>query len=264
MERLVLLGLNHTTAPVQVREKVAFGPEQTRAALNAMREKFPQAEIVLLSTCNRVEFYVSRAVHGHPRTDEMRTFLSEFHSLPAEEMTPHLYEKSDREAVEHLFTVASSLDSMVLGETQILGQVRGAYELASAARTAGPLLHPLFQRAIAVGKQVMHETALNEGRLSIASVAVDYAKRIFDQFDDKTVLCVGAGKMTQLVMKHFAGLHPLRQLVSNRDPVKAEKLAAEFGGEVVPFEFLTEHIASADIVITSTGATQADSHPAAI
>jgi glutamyl-tRNA reductase len=256
MERLVLLGLNHTTAPVQVREKVAFGPEQARAALSAMREKFPQAEIVLLSTCNRVEFYVSRAVHGHPRTEEMRTFLSEFHSLPAEEMTPHLYEKSDREAVEHLFTVASSLDSMVLGETQILGQVRDAYELASSARTAGPLLHPLFQRAIAVGKQVMHETAINEGRRSIASVAVDYAKRIFDQFDDKTVLCVGAGKMTQLVMKHFAGLHPQRQLVSNRDPVKAEKLAGEFGGEVVPFEFLTEHIASADIVITSTGATR--------
>jgi glutamyl-tRNA reductase len=158
--------------------------------------------------------------------------------------------------VEHLFTVASSLDSMVLGETQILGQVRGAYELASASQTTGALLNPLFQHAIAVGKQVMHETALNEGRISIASVAVDYARRIFDTFNDKTVLCIGAGKMTQLVLRHFAQLAPRRQLISNRDPAKAEKLAAQFAGEAVPFEFLADHLTLADIVISSTGATR--------
>jgi glutamyl-tRNA reductase len=169
MERLVLLGLNHTTAPVQVREKVAFGPDQTRAALSAMRDKFPQAEVVLLSTCNRVEFYVCRAVHGHPRTEEIRAFLSEFHSLPMDEMTPHLYEKNDREAIEHLFTVASSLDSMVLGETQILGQVRDAYELASASQTAGPLLHPLFQRAIAVGSASPASRWITPSAFSISS-----------------------------------------------------------------------------------------------
>jgi glutamyl-tRNA reductase len=256
MQRLLLIGLNHTTAPLEVREKVAFSPEQVRSALQALREKFPDAEVVLLSTCNRVELYVSREVHGQPRAEQMAEFLSKFHAIESDQLKPHLYEKDGREAVEHLFTVASSLDSMVLGETQILGQVRGAYELASASQTTGALLNPLFQHAIAVGKQVMHETALNEGRISIASVAVDYARRIFDTFNDKTVLCIGAGKMTQLVLRHFAQLAPRRQLISNRDPAKAEKLAAQFAGEAVPFEFLADHLTLADIVISSTGATR--------
>ena len=190
------------------------------------------------------------------RADEMAEFLSEFHSIESSDLKPHLYEKAGRDAIEHLFTVASSLDSMVLGETQILGQVRGAYELANASQATGTLLNPLFQRAIAVGKQVMRDTSLAEGRMSVASVAVDYAKRIFDHFDDKTLLCVGAGKMTQLVLRHFALLQPKRQLVSNRDPAKAEKLAAQFSGEAVPFEFLTDHLAVADIVITSTGSAR--------
>jgi glutamyl-tRNA reductase len=256
MQRLLLLGLNHTTAPLDVREKVAFSPEQARRALEAMRSKFSDAEIVLLSTCNRIELYVSREVHGHPRADEMAEFLAEFHAIELSHLKPHLYEKDGRAAIEHLFNVASSLDSMVLGETQILGQVRSAYELAAESKTAGTLLHPLFQRAIAVGKQVMHETSLGDGRLSVASIAVDYAKRIFDRFDDKTILCVGAGKMTQLVLRHFAELSPRRQLICNRDPAKSEKLAAEFKGDAVPFEFLIDHVAAADIVITSTGATR--------
>src|SRR5438094_4381398 len=184
MQRLVLIGLNHTTAPLDVREKVAFSPEQARVALQSLREKFPDAEILLLSTCNRVELYVSREVHGHPRAEEMAEFISQFHGVELDQLKPHLYEKDGRAAIEHLFTVASSLDSMVLGETQILGQVRSAYELACAAHTTGALLNPLFQRALAVGKQVMHDTHLAEGRLSVASVAVDYAKRIFDGFDD--------------------------------------------------------------------------------
>jgi glutamyl-tRNA reductase len=256
MQRLLLLGLNHTTAPLDVREKVAFSTEQARHALQSFRDKFPDSECVLLSTCNRVELYISREVHGHPRADEMAEFLSHFHAVQVSQLRPHLYEKDGRAAIEHLFTVASSLDSMVLGETQILGQVRGAYELATAAQTTGAQLNPLFQRAIAVGKQVMHETALNEGRLSVASIAVDYAKRIFDRFSDKTLLCIGAGKMTQLVLRHFSELKSARQLICNRDPAKAEKLAAEFAGEAVPFEFLTDHLAAADIVITSTGATR--------
>jgi glutamyl-tRNA reductase len=256
MQRLLLLGLNHTTAPLDVREKVAFSPEQVRLALGALRSRFPDAEIVLLSTCNRVELYISRELHGHPRADEMAEFLSEFHAVDPGNLKPHLYEKDGRAAIEHLFTVASSLDSMVLGETQILGQVRGAYELASASQTAGPMLNPLFQRAIAVGKQVMHETSLGEGRMSIASVAVDYARRIFDHFTDKTLLCIGAGKMTQLVLRHFNELKPKRQMICNRDPAKADRLASQFNGEAVPFEFLTDHLAVADIVITSTGASR--------
>jgi glutamyl-tRNA reductase len=157
--------------------------------------------------------------------------------------------------VEHLFTVASSLDSMVLGETQILGQVREAYDAARQQSCAGPLLNPLFQRAIAVGRQVMRETPLTEGRLSIARVAVDYAGRIFDHFNDKTVLCIGAGKMAQLVLRSFAGLSPKKLLVCNRDGEKAGALAKEFGGEIALFEKLDDHLSMVDIVITSTGST---------
>jgi glutamyl-tRNA reductase len=146
---------------------------------------------------------------------------------------------------------------MVLGETQILGQVREAYEASTQMTAAGSVLNPLFQRALAAGKQVMHETALNEGRLSVASVAVDYARGIFDHFDDKTVLSIGAGKMAQLVLRHFRNLQPGRLLVCNRDASKAVALAEEFGGQQVPFENLDDHLVAADIVLTSTGSTQA-------
>ncbi len=256
MHRLLLLGLNHTTAPLEVRERLAFNASQRAAAVAAFRERFPRAEAVLLSTCNRVELYVGRPEDGEPATADMVEFLARFHALPAASFEPHLYRKADRSVVEHLFGVASSLDSMVLGETQILGQVRDAYDVARDLSAAGPLLHPLFQRAIAVGKEVMHGTAIAEGRLSVASVAVDYATRIFDHFHDKTVLCIGAGKMTSLVLQKFAGLRPRRLLVCNRSAPKAEALAARFGGEAVAFAGLADHLVGADIVITSTGATQ--------
>jgi glutamyl-tRNA reductase len=145
---------------------------------------------------------------------------------------------------------------MVLGETQILGQVRQAYDIAHEIGATGPVLNPLFQRALAVGKEVQNHTSLSEGRLSVASVAVDYARGIFDHFDDKTLLCIGAGKMTSLVLQHFAPLKPGRLIICNRDPAKAVTLAQRFQGESAPFEALTDQLATADIVITSTGATQ--------
>ncbi|HSZ59737.1 MAG TPA: glutamyl-tRNA reductase [Tepidisphaeraceae bacterium] len=256
MDRLLLLGLSHTTAPLEVRERLAFNAAQREAALAQFKARFPQCELVLLSTCNRVEFYAARAVHGTPRNEELIEFVAGFHGLSAQQFTSHLYQKADREMVGHLFHVASSLDSMVLGETQILGQVREAYDSAAQAGTAGPLLNPLFQRAIAVAKQVMHETALSEGRLSVASVAVDYARGIFDHFNDKTVLTIGAGKMAKLVLKHFKALNPGKLLVCNRDPQKAASLAAEFGGEPAAFQRLGEHLVVADIVLSSTGAQQ--------
>jgi glutamyl-tRNA reductase len=257
MQRLLLLGLNHTTAPLAVREALAFSAEQQRRAISQLRQRFGECEFVLVSTCNRVELYAGRAVHGHPRSTEMVAFLGEFHGVPVEQFRAHLYEKSDRAAVEHLFTVASSLDSMVLGETQILGQVRQAYDLATELGAAGPALHTLFQRAFAVGKQVMHATRLGDGRLSVASVAVDYARRIFDSFGDKTLLCVGAGKMVRLVLRHFTALHPGRLLITNRTLGNAESLAEEFSpGAAVPFDALPEHLTAADIVISSTGSSR--------
>lgn len=256
MNRLVLVGLNHTTAPLAVREKLAFPPEARLLALARLREKWPDTEAVLVSTCNRVELYLARPVHGHPREEEMIQFLAEFHSLPPQLIQEHFYHKGDKLAVTHLFTVASSLDSMVLGETQILGQVREAYEAARDAGHAGPILNPLFQRAIAVGKQVMSQTALGEGRLSIASVAVDYARNIFDHFKDKTILSIGAGKMASLVLQSFQALHPGKLLVCNRSAEKAAALAGKFSGTPAPYEKLHDHLVAADIVISGTGATQ--------
>jgi glutamyl-tRNA reductase len=256
MQRLHLLGLNHTSAPVEVREKLAFNNAQRAAAMSAFRSKFPECEAVLLSTCNRVELYTAREVHGHPRAEEVLEFLSEFHAVPVDQIQPHLYHRSERAMVEHLFAVASSLDSMVLGETQILGQLREAYESAREQSCVGAMLNPLFQRAIAVGKQVMRETSLAEGRLSIASVAVDYAGRIFDHFDDKTVLCIGAGKMAQLVLRNFTGLSPKKLLVCNRDGEKAAQLAKQFGGEPAAFDQLDQHLSVVDIVISSTGSSE--------
>lgn len=254
MQRLFLLGLNHTTAPLEVREKIAFNARQRDEALQKFVGRFPGCESVLLSTCNRVELYISREMHGRPREEEMVEFLSDFHSAPAEMFKEHLYYKSQREVVDHLFTVASSLDSMVLGETQILGQVRDAYEAATKVAACGGMLNPLFQKAIAVGKEIMAETALNEGRLSVASVAVEYASNIFENFSDKTVLSIGAGKMSQLVLQHFAALNVGQTLVCNRDMSKAEALAQKFGGKAVEFERLNEHLVAADIVVSSTGA----------
>ncbi len=257
MQRLLLLGLNHTTAPLDVREKLAFNAQQAREAMSAFRDRFSDSEAVLLSTCNRVELYVARAVHGHPRVEEMVEFLSAFHRVPAERFRTHLYEKLERDVVAHLFTVVSSLDSMVLGETQILGQVRSAYDSAREASAVGAILNPLFQRAISVGKQVMTQTSLNEGRVSVASVAVDYARKIFDHFNDKTVLSIGAGEVAQLVLQHFTKLAPGKLLICNRDPQKGQDLAQEFNGTPATFEHLAEHLTKADVVITSTGSPHA-------
>jgi glutamyl-tRNA reductase len=184
----------------------------------------------------------------------MVAVLAAFHNVPAEQFRAHLYEKLERDVIAHLFTVVSSLDSMVLGETQILGQVRAAYDAAREVSAAGALLNPLFQRALAVGKQVMTQTSLNEGRVSVASVAVDYARKIFDHFNDKTVLSIGAGEIAQLVLQHFAKLAPGKLLVCNRDPNKAQELASEFNGTAAALEQLAQHLVAADIVITSTGA----------
>ncbi|HWE00873.1 MAG TPA: glutamyl-tRNA reductase [Tepidisphaeraceae bacterium] len=257
MQRLLLLGLNHTTAPLDVREKLAFAAAERDAALAAFAVRFPGCEAVLLSTCNRVELYISRETHGRPREEEMVDFLADFHRIPAQAFKDHLYYKSNRDVVEHLFAVTTSLNSMVLGETQILGQVRDAYEAACKAASCAKTLNPLFQRAIAVGKQVMHETKLNEGRLSVASVAVDYARNIFENFSDKTILSIGAGKMSQLVLQHFAALSPGQLLICNRDAQKAEALAEKFNGRAVDFDRLAEHLVVADIVVSSTGAAQA-------
>ncbi len=256
MYRLHLLGLNHTTAPLAVRERLAFAPAARAAAMAAFRERFPGCEAVLLSTCNRVELYVARAAGDRPTAADFADFVAGFHGVPIESFHGHLYHRSERAMVEHLFNVAASLDSMVLGETQILGQVREAYDAGRAAGTVGPSLNPLFQRAVAVGKQVLRETPLAEGRQSVAGAAVAYAGQVFDGLAGKSVLCIGAGKMARLVLRGFADQSPRRMLVCNRDGAKGAELAREFGGEAAPFEKLDDHLAAVDVVITSTGSAE--------
>ena len=257
MQRLLLVGLNHTTAPLEIREKLVFSGQQRNLALQAFRQQFHEAEAVLVSTCNRVELYVGRALHSHPRDDEMIEFLAAYHGLSAAEVAPHFYRKTGQDVVTHLFSVTSSLDSMVLGETQIIGQVRDAYEIAQTESTVAGMLNPLFQRSISVGKQVISQTSLAEGHVSVASVAVDYAKRIFDHFADKAVLSIGAGKMATLVLQSFQILKPGKLLVCNRDSLKATDLAARFSGTPVAYDDLAKHLVAADVVITSTGAPRA-------
>lgn len=252
MRGLLVMGLSHATAPVEVREKLAFNRHRRREALAHLKRDYPSAEAVILSTCNRVELYIAANGNG-PTAEQAAAFLGAFHGMGSETFAPHLYHHDERGMVEHLFRVAASLDSMVIGESQILGQVREAYDASRLAGSAGGALNPLFQRAIAAGKQVMRQTGIGQGRLSLASVAVDCAKRIFDHFHDKTILSIGAGKMAMLMLKSLHELRPMRLLVCNRDSAKAAILAEKFAGTPAAFGQLEEHLVSADIVLTSTG-----------
>ncbi len=251
MQRLLLIGLNHTTAPLDVRERVAFAPSRAQVAIDALRQQIDGCEVVILSTCNRVELYLA----GSAEIDRqvIVDFLRRFHDLPNDQFASHLYEMRGRAVIEHLFAVASSLDSMVLGETQIIGQVRQAYEASRLAAATGAILNPLFQRALTVGKEVLSQTHLAEGRVSVASVAVDYAKRIFDTFADKTVLCMGTGKMSQLVLRQFVSLRPKQLLVASRDLGRATRVAEQFGGVGVSSMELDQLLIQADVVVSSTG-----------
>lgn len=256
MNDLLLIGLNHTTAPLDVRERLALAPQRAFDAITAWQQRAGGGEVVLLSTCNRVEIYLA----GPVARDEVIDFLADFHATPAAKFETHLYERHGRAAVEHLFAVASGLDSMVLGESQILGQVRTAYETSRSAGATGPVLNPLFQRAATVGKEVLTDTGLGDGRVSVASVAVDYAKRIFDTFSDKTVLCLGTGKMSRLVLQGFTALKAGKVLIASREQSRADAFAAKFGGgdlsiRGVTMDDLDKHLIAADVIIGSTGAT---------
>jgi glutamyl-tRNA reductase len=257
MRRLLLTGLNHSTAPLELRERLAFSEDRVAAATAEFRRRFVGSEVVFLSTCNRVEVYAAATqtmgAHGSERgaaTDpsldggpDIATFLADFHGVPRGDFSSSLYTKRARDAAVHLFNVAASLDSMVLGETQILGQVRTAYDVSQQLGATGPMLNGLSQ------------TPLVEGRCSAASVAVDFARGIFEHFQDKSVLCVGSGKMVRLVLRHFAALRPGRMTVLGRDVEKAKALALLHNGDGASIDLLADHLATADIIITSTGAT---------
>ena len=226
---LQVIYCNHQTASLDIRERLAFtGEEQLADAYTQLRDRFPNSEAVVLSTCNRVELYTAQEnAAAAPTHDELAGFLSNFHGVPVEEFLGDLLQHSGAEAVGHLFRVCSSIDSMVLGEPQIVSQVKEAYRQAEANEACGPLTNALFQCAIRVSKRVRSETRLAEGRVSIASVAVgEFARGIFDRFDDKTVLVIGAGEMAEETLQYLQDDGVRDVLVVNRNPERARELAA--------------------------------------
>jgi len=258
---LLAVGCSHRTAPVAVRERLAFRDDQLPRALEALTTRL-DCEAVILSTCNRVELYVGRVLDHPTRAaapldgETVVAFLAEFHGVAVEEIRPHLYVRQQADAVRHLFRVAASLDSLIVGEGQIAGQVKRAYELGQKCDAPGPMLHALFPHARRVAKRVRTETGIARGHVSVSSAAVDYVRQVFDHFGDKTVLVIGAGKMGELTLRHLRRMEPRRIFVANRSPEKALAVAKGCGGEAVPWDRLDEMLARADIVLSTTGAPE--------
>jgi glutamyl-tRNA reductase len=256
--KLQLVGCSHHHASVEMRERLAFSPAQTEEALDALRQSYPQAEAVVLSTCNRVELYTAGEEPQHvPSPHQVVEFLASFHGLKLHDIFDDLFERTGEDAVTHLFTVAAGLDSMVVGEPQILAQVKQAYDVACVHNAAGPLTHAAFQGALRVAKRVANETSIGRRRVSIPSVAVsDYAKQIFERFDDKRVLVIGAGEMGDETLRYLQEEGARDITVVNRTKERAEELAAKWSGRAAPWEELHDQLIAADLVVSTTGATE--------
>lgn len=250
---IVIVGLSHKTAPVEIREKLAFAPTTMERPLRQMLELATISEGLIVSTCNRVELC---AVTKEPDAAiaELRRFLAEYHEISPEEINENLFDYQGEEAIRHLFRVSSSLDSMVLGEPQILGQIKTAYGYAAEFKTAGLILNRFLHKAFSVAKRVRTETAIASNAVSVSFAAVELARKIFDRLDNKGVMIIGAGEMCELAARHFVSNGISKVLVTNRTFERAEKLAAEFNGKAVPFDSFVDHLAEVDIVMTSTGA----------
>jgi glutamyl-tRNA reductase len=258
---LIVVGLSYRTAPLEIREKLAFPDGELEPALRGLMALPSLGEAVLLSTCNRVEVYASTRSDlpgpGSPSAvGEIRRFLSNSRGVSAELLSAHLYERTGRAAIEHVFRVASSLDSLVVGESQILGQLKSAYGASSQAGTVGPLLGRCLERAFGVAKRVRSETAIARGAANVSSVAVELAKRIFGDLGGKLVLVVGAGKMSDLAARHLRADGAADILVINRSPEKAEELAHKVDGHARPWDDLDKLLGLADVVISSTGSRE--------
>ncbi|HEY1768174.1 MAG TPA: glutamyl-tRNA reductase [Terracidiphilus sp.] len=251
---LTLIGINHKTAPIALRERVAIGREELAEALRAVAAMPGVAECMIVSTCNRVELLA--AVEG-PES-QLADFFSGHFGIDRSVLAPHLFEYRDKEAVSHLFRMASSLDSMVVGEPQILGQVKEAFAMARATGTVAGQLEHLLQSAFAAAKKARSETGIGSNSVSVASVAVEMARKIFGSLNGRTVFLVGAGKMSGLAARHLVQQGAGAILVTNRTQERARRMAEEFAGSVLPqvidFAQLYDAASEADIVITSTGA----------
>jgi glutamyl-tRNA reductase len=251
-----MVGCTHRATGVDVRQQLAFGDHQVGDALERWRERFPQTELVLLSTCNRVELYAGGPqVADVPVSDELLDAILSYHHLPAQRVEGQVMTLAQRDAVDHLYRVAASLDSMVVGEPQILSQVKQAYQRAAELGSAGPVLHDLFQSALRAARRVHHETDLHKHRVSIPSVAIaDFASRVFERFDDKHVLVIGAGKMADETLRYLRDAGARRIHVINRNAERAQRLAATCNGKAVSWSELWQQLVAADLVVSTTAA----------
>jgi glutamyl-tRNA reductase len=254
---LALVGGTHRTVPLALRERLAFSADQAAEALARFRDRFPGREGVLLSTCNRVEFYAAgEGRSAAPAAEQLVSFLAECRGIDAGSLEPLLSREHDEAVVRHLFGVAAGLDSMVLGEPQILSQVKQAWAIAQDSRTAGPLTAGMFQAALRTAKRVATETALGRERVSIPSVAVaDFASGVFERFDDKRVLLVGAGKMAGETLRYLREAGARDVVIVNRTAARADELAARLDARPAAFDRLEQELAAADLVVSTTGAT---------
>jgi glutamyl-tRNA reductase len=250
--KIFVAGLSYKTTPVEVREKLAVQRSRLQCSGCRLKLRGGLEEVVLLSTCNRVEIYgVSPWIHGRVQQLFQELTNCDF------DFTPHLYVKEGAEAATHLFAVASGLDSLVIGETEITGQVKNAYQAAKDAGLVGKKMNRLFQAAFAVVKKIRTSTAIGRGATSVGSVAVELAEKVFDRdLSSKTVMILGAGKMGEACVKHLAKRGAQTVLVANRSPERAEKLAAEFGGRAVRIEESSSAMTEADILVSSTGSPE--------
>jgi glutamyl-tRNA reductase len=250
-----LVGLNHRTAKLDFRQRAAFNADQLPAGLERLSANPGILEALILSTCNRVEILV-KADEQTDGIDVAETFLSHHSQIPLPQLQPKLYRYVDEPAIHHLFRVASSLDSMVLGEPQILGQVKSCYNAAVESRTVGTYLNSLLQSAFRTAKRVRTETAIGEYPVSVSSAAIELVRKVFGDLGKKSILVVGAGKMGEAALQYLSDMGAHSIYLTNRNPEAARELAEQFTAQPVPFADLREWISRTDIVFTSTGAPE--------
>jgi glutamyl-tRNA reductase len=253
---LRMVGCTHRATSMDVRERLAFSDREAPDALYQWRQLYPSAELVLLSTCNRVELYAAGAgPDAAPSSDQLVDALLGYHGVPRERVHGQVMSLAHRDAVDHLYRVASSLDSMVLGEPQILAQVKQAYQRAADLNSAGPILHDLFQSALRTARRIHNETSLHQHRVSIPSIAIaDFARGVFETFEDKHVLVIGAGKMADETLRYLCEAGARNIHVVNRRPERGRRLAAQWAGVDVSWSELWNQLAAADLVVSTTAA----------
>lgn len=255
--KLQMIGCSHHDAAVEFRERVAFSGDQVGSALDEFRRRFPKGELVLLSTCNRTELYTTADEDGELNREAVINFLAAQHNLSTDDVVEQMIYRSGHDAIEHLFTVASSLDSMVIGESQILSQVKQAYELACESGSAGPLTHAVFQAANHTAKRVQTETDIHRRRVSVPSVAVgEVVPEVFDTLVGKRVLICGAGEMGEETIRYLQQAGADDILILNRSLERAKNLAATFNAGYAPWETLLDQVVQADLMIGTTSATE--------